>query len=218
MSYIHGLSDTRLYHCWVAIKQRTGNPSNDAYPNYGGRGIKMCPEWESDFMSFYTWAMANGYEEDLTIDRIDVDGNYEPTNCRWITKKEQSLNRRNSRHITIDGKSQTLKQWTDELGLEYDSVVDGTDTSEPGVFLHKAYWKEVRAHKTNDRRANGIRPMEEYNEERREKKLSKVEEMHQHLAENPKISNVKLGKLMGISESYVRKLKKSIGGNDGYSE
>lgn len=210
MSYIHGLSATRIYRCWEAIKQRTGNHSNDAYPNYGGRGIKMCPEWESDFMSFYAWAMANGYEEDLTIDRIDVDGHYEPTNCRWITKKEQSLNRRNSRHITIDGKSQTLKQWTDELGLDYDSVVDGTDTSEPGVFLHKAYWKEVRAHKTNARRSNGIKPREDYIVEENNKTQEKLSLIKAALNKDPSLSVRKLSEITDLSKSAVQRLKKRL--------
>ena len=92
----HGLRNTILYRIWRDIKSRTLNSKYKRYSDYGGRGITICEEWKNDFVPFYNWAMLNGYEENkgLSIDRIDNDGNYEPSNCRWTTKTIQSRNRR----------------------------------------------------------------------------------------------------------------------------
>ena len=92
----HGLIETRLYRIWANIKDRVLNPKNKQYNDYGGMGITICNEWKNDFMSFYNWAMSNGYEENkgLSIDRIDNDGNYCPENCRWTTRVIQGRNTR----------------------------------------------------------------------------------------------------------------------------
>lgn len=119
---IHGMSKERLYVTWANMKKRCFNPKGTEYNNYGGRGISVCEEWRNSFKSFYEWAMSNGYEENLTIERIDVNGNYEPSNCRWITRNEQSLNKTTSHYLTYDKKTQTIKEWADEIGIKYDTL------------------------------------------------------------------------------------------------
>ena len=114
----HSLSGTKLYMIWKAMKQRCSNSNNKDYPNYGGRGIKVCDEWQNSFESFYTWAKNNGYSEELSIDRIDVNGNYEPNNCRWVSAKVQSNNTRCNHRIEFGGKSHTMSEWAEITGIK----------------------------------------------------------------------------------------------------
>lgn len=114
----HGKTKTRLFKIWSGMKERCYREYHKSYPQYGGRGIGICEEWRDDFSKFYEWAINNGYSDNLTIDRIDVDGDYEPSNCRWATAKEQGNNRSTNRLIAIDGRTQTLAEWA----LEYNII------------------------------------------------------------------------------------------------
>ena len=120
--YEHGLSKDKLHGLWRNIKGRCYNPNNPSYKFYGGRGIKMCDEWTNDFVAFYDWAHANGYKEGLQIDRIDVDGDYCPENCRWVSKITQANNTRRNIYVTMNGTTKTIAEWCKELGINYHSV------------------------------------------------------------------------------------------------
>lgn len=114
----HGMSGTKIYKIWYGMKTRCYNSVSPKYKNYGARGIEICDEWLNSFETFYIWSMDNGYKEGLTIDRIDVNGNYEPSNCRWVDNKVQANNKTNNVYIIYNNKTQTLIQWCEELGLE----------------------------------------------------------------------------------------------------
>jgi hypothetical protein len=114
----HGMSGTRLYEIWQNMKDRCYNEKDCAFKYYGKNGVKICGEWQ-EFESFYKWALANGYTDDLTIDRVDVNGDYEPNNCRWATRKEQANNKTTNRYITFNGDTKTLKQWSEVFNVSY---------------------------------------------------------------------------------------------------
>ena len=113
----HGGTKTRLYHIWTSLRRKCYNKKNDHYKWYGARGIKVCDEWMEKYENFRDWALENGYSDKLTIDRIDNNGNYTPSNCRWATMKEQSNNRRSNVYITYKGKTKNLKQWSEYTGI-----------------------------------------------------------------------------------------------------
>lgn len=106
----------RLWIIYCGIKARCNNPRSKIYKYYGERGISVCKEWDADYAAFRTWAMDNGCKSGLTIDRINPNGNYEPSNCRWITQKEQCLNKRNTLKIKIGGTSKLVIEWCKEFG------------------------------------------------------------------------------------------------------
>lgn len=120
----HGKRFTRLYAIHKGIKDRCLNPNHPTYKNYGNRGIKICDEWLNDFEAFEKWALANGYDENApkgqcTLDRIDVNGNYEPSNCRFVSMKEQERNKRNNVLITYNGETHCMSEWAEMAGLKY---------------------------------------------------------------------------------------------------
>ena len=115
----HGMFGTRIYHIYQNMKYRCNNPKSREYGDYGGRGIKICPEWNNQdgFLAFYKWSMENGYSDKLSIDRIDVNGDYEPTNCRWTTQLVQIRNRRNSKNYDFMGQKMNLYQISKATGI-----------------------------------------------------------------------------------------------------
>lgn len=113
---IHSMSHTRLYQIWNSMKQRCSNPHAISYKYYGAKGVSVCDEWQS-FTGFCKWALENGYKEDLTIDRIDSGGNYDPQNCRWATIKEQQNNTSYNRMLTFGGKTLNVTQWSELTGI-----------------------------------------------------------------------------------------------------
>lgn len=145
----HGKSHTKLYKIWKGVRMRCYSKTCKGYKNYGGRGIKMCEEWKSNFESFYEWAMSNGYFEgkrgECTIERKDVNGDYEPDNCEWRTIQEQQNNKRNSHFITFKGKTQTLTNWAKELGIDRSTLRDRLKVSKWSI--EKAFTTPVKKRK-----------------------------------------------------------------------
>lgn len=117
-SYKHGATKTRLYRIWTYMRRRCNDPKDKDFNNYGARGIKVCKEWNEDFIAFREWALTNNYQENLTLDRIDNGQGYFPENCRWVTNKEQNNNRRSNRLIEYEGVTKTVAQWAEELHME----------------------------------------------------------------------------------------------------
>lgn len=125
--YVNGFtaaspSHDRLYHIWFDMKRRCYQPQNKRWEKYGGRGIKVCPEWLDNFQTFFDWSMANGYDDNLTIDRIDMDGDYSPENCRWADKYQQANNRSNNHLLTYKGETKTMMEWSRSLGINYTTL------------------------------------------------------------------------------------------------
>ena len=125
---------SKVNQVYKGMKQRCFNYNDMHYKNYGARGITVCPEWldneevklkgspSKGWLTFKKWVLENGYKEGLTIDRINVNGNYEPSNCRWISIKEQQSNRRSCKFVTYKGKTQCMKNWCKELNLNYSRI------------------------------------------------------------------------------------------------
>lgn len=138
----HGMSKTKLYHTWKNMKKRCENPNATRYERYGGRGIKVCEEWRNDFMEFYAWAMANGYQEGLTIDRKDNDKGYYPDNCRWETSIIQNQNKgiQSSNKSGIKGVSMQKRtgKWIAQIGVDNKIIY-------LGIFEDIEKAKEARA-------------------------------------------------------------------------
>ena len=118
----HGKANSRLYNIYNKMKSRCYNKNDPTYKYYGARGIKVCQDWLDNFQAFYDWAIENGYRSNLTIDRINVNGNYGPDNCRWITNKQQQRNKRNTKYVTYRGETKSLAEWCEILSLKYSRV------------------------------------------------------------------------------------------------
>ena len=117
----HGESGSKLHKAWCSMRYRCHNPNCKSYKNYGGRGITICKEWDS-YEVFRDWALANGFASDLSIDRIDVNGNYEPSNCRWVSAKTQSNNTRKNHYLTCAGETHTIAEWSAITGIKWQTI------------------------------------------------------------------------------------------------
>lgn len=114
---IHGMNGTRLFNIYRRMIDRCYNSKHKNYSRYGGRGITVCSDWLSNRSLFFDWAKAHGYDENLSIDRIDNDKGYFPDNCRWVTKRDQSNNRNNTLFVTIDGETKAATEWARQFGV-----------------------------------------------------------------------------------------------------
>ena len=115
--FVHGDSKTRFHNIWEDMRRRCNDSSRRSYKDYGGRGIKVCDEWQNNYLSFKEWALNNGYADDLSIERIDYNKGYNPENCTWIPMPEQSKNRRMCNFITINGITHIQADWAREYGI-----------------------------------------------------------------------------------------------------
>lgn len=118
----HKKTSTRLYNIWHKMKERCYNPNHAHYINYGGRGIAVCDEWKNNFQAFYDWATQNGYQEHLTLDRIDNSKGYSPSNCRWASAVEQQNNTRRNRLLTMNGEVKSVAAWSRERHIPYSTI------------------------------------------------------------------------------------------------
>ena len=133
----HGMTGTRIFHIWSSMKGRCYNKNNKEYARYGGRGIEVCNEWlgEDGFTNFNKWAVANGYSDSLTIDRIDVNGNYEPGNCRWATTLQQARNKRNTNYVEYNKKTISVREAAELCGIDAQTI----------IFRLKSGWSDYDA-------------------------------------------------------------------------
>jgi hypothetical protein len=138
----HGDSTKRLYRIWRGMKTRCLNSKTKEFDSYGGRGISICEDWKNSYETFREWALLNGYADDLTIDRKNVDGNYEPSNCRWISISEQQSNRRNCNFIEYKGEKKILKDWAKDLGIPYSRL---SGRLALGWSIEDAFTKEYKS-------------------------------------------------------------------------
>lgn len=136
INYKHGLKKHKLFSVWSNMLGRCYSPTHQAYKDYGARGITVCKEWKEDFVSFFMWAKKEGYRKGLSLDRIDNNKGYSPNNCRWVTMKEQSNNRRSNHLLTFNGRTQTMQQWAEETGINYWTIRDR---------LARCYWSIEKA-------------------------------------------------------------------------
>lgn len=133
---------SKLYSSWKHMKERCYSPNCKDYKNYGGRGITVCDAWREDFLTFKNWAIANGYKPKLTIDRIDCNGNYEPSNCKWSTRREQNNNRRCLHYLTYKGETKTISEWSTITGIAVSTLY--MRLSSYGWSIEKALETKVR--------------------------------------------------------------------------
>ena len=146
--YIHGETKTSLHKIWESMIERCEYKKHPWYSNYGGSGISVCPEWH-DYIAFRNWALSNGYKDGLTIDRIDNERGYDPSNCRWSTMKEQQNNKRNNHRLHWNGECKTISEWSEITGIKKTTIKERVKA---GWSISDVLTKPIR------RRTRGYRP------------------------------------------------------------
>lgn len=149
----HGGTGTRLHNIWRSIKRRCYNPNERVYEYYGGKGVVMHDDWLFDFARFRDWSEKNGYSEDLTIDRIDNTGNYEPSNCRWVSMQVQSNNKSNNRMMKINGTTKTVADWSRFTGVNVKTIYNRLYSGYPehASILSVEEFKEYNRGRKNEK-------------------------------------------------------------------
>lgn len=204
----HGMAKTRINNIYHSIKRRCYSKSCNNYMNYGGRGIKMCDDWlgKYGFRNFCKWAYENGYDENAprgqcTIDRIDVNGDYCPENCRWITNKEQCNNKRNNRYIEIDGEILTFKQWCEKYNISPGAVYGRMDKGMDFETALKTPKKKTCKDMTDEE-------LKEYKRKRAEQSKKWVEENKEHVnAKRKEWIDKNIEKVRASKRKYEEKKK-----------
>ena len=192
-SKTHGESKTRLYRVWKGMRERCQNPNHESYHNYGGRGISVCEEWEKDFLAFKSWAIENGYDEnaktgECTLDRIDVDGNYCPNNCRFISASEQAKNKRNTIKIFYQGHDYCVEEFSKISGKTPNNI---RRLFNLGLSADEIIHKELRVPKKLI--FEGFEYEGPY-------------ELARHLGVNPRLFYERIHKGMSIDEALSKKI------------
>lgn len=156
--YKHGDSETRFYNIWTALRNRCNNPNKERYKSWGGKGVKVCGEWneyqnfkDDMFESYQSHKEIYG-ESNTTIDRQDNDGDYSPENCRWTTRRKQTLNKSNNHNITYKGETKTLSEWSDDLGINFHTLSNRLNSY--GFSVEEAF--ENPYHKRRPQKRNSV--------------------------------------------------------------
>lgn len=193
---VHGMSRTKIYRIWADMIQRCENPNNTNYEYYGARGISVCKQWK-DFKKFYEWSAKNGYKKGLSIDRRDPNGNYDPSNCRWVTREIQDNNRRDSVWVEVDGERLTLAQVSRKYNLSY------------GLLRHR-YNVGDRGEKLIDPPKRGVkRNGEKIKPKFKKLNPSTVAEVR-WLIHNTDLFQSEIASIYGISQTMVSKIKLGV--------
>lgn len=146
----HGKRNTRIYKIWANMKARCYNPNEINYYLYGGRGIEVCDSWKNSFIEFYTWAIDNGYQSNLTLDRKNVDGNYEPNNCRWANKEQQANNTRTNVYLEYEGITHTIAEWAKIKNIPYNLLWNRINKSHWDI--EKAFTEPIQKSKSHSKK------------------------------------------------------------------
>ena len=146
MKQMHGSTGKRIYNIYRGIKNRCFNKNDYHYKWYGEKGITICDEWLNNYKSFEIWSLENGYQDNLSIDRIDNNGNYEPSNCRWVSHKIQCNNRKTNHLLTINGETKTITEWAEKNRIDRKVIERRIKKGITGEDLLKqpAYKKDLR--------------------------------------------------------------------------